>query len=229
MRFALLHSPLTSALIWRGVADALARRGRSAFCIKLPEPQHLHPPYWLVHAATAAEALPEEGSVTLVAHSGAGVLLPAIARFAANRERSAHVERLVFVDCDLPRDGCSRFDLMTPDDAARMKAQCKDGWMLRWTDVALEPVIPDRTMRAAFVAELPQVPSAMYEEAIAVPDGWSATPVSYLSLSRFYPEAVRAAEQNGWGVRKVEGANHLTPYTDPERIATELETLVRTE
>jgi hypothetical protein len=226
-RVALLHSPLTTALLWRGVADALMRAGIGAFCITLPESRFVHPPYWLTHAATAAEALPEDGEVVLVAHSGAGVLLPAIAKLARNRTHSATVTSFVFVDCDLPRDGCSRFDLMDDASAAQMRARCKDGWLPRWTDADLATLIPDAEARRRFVAELPPVPVAMYEEAIAVPDEWPPAPVRYVQLSRFYPQAVEYARRAGWEMCSLAG-HHLLPYTDPQRVAAVLLGLVRT-
>ena len=204
--------------MWRGVAEALSTRGLIAFCVKLPEPQHLHPPYWLVHAATAAEGLPEEGEVVLVAHSGAGVLLPAVARFAVNRVRSARIVGCMFVDCDLPRDGRSRFDLMGAASAANLRERCRDGWLPRWTTEQLAPLITDPARRAAFVADLPRVPVEMYDEAIPVPDGWPSVPVAYLELSPFYRDAVAAARQARWPIRSLD-AHHLLPYTEPLRVA----------
>jgi hypothetical protein len=224
-RLALIHSPLTSALMWRGVADALAPRGFAALCVKLPESQHLHPPYWLVHAATSAEALPEDGDVVLVAHSGAGVLLPAIARFAVNRSRSARIVACVFVDCDLPRDGCSRFELMDAASAADLRGRSRDGWLPRWTAEQLAPLIADAAQRTAFVAELPRAPVEMYEEAIPVPDDWPNVPVGYVELSPFYRDAVDAARRAGWPMRSL-GGHHLLPLTEPARVADALLELV---
>jgi hypothetical protein len=224
-RLALIHSPLTSALVWRGVADALAARGVVAFCVKLPESQHLHPPYWLVHAATAAEALPEDGEVVLVAHSGAGVLLPAIARFASNRSRSARVVGCVFVDCDLPRDGASRFELMDAASRDDLRSRCRDGWLPRWTAEQLVRLIGDAALRDAFVAELPRVPVEMYDEAIPVPDAWPSAPIAYLELSPFYRDAVAAARRARWPLAALT-THHLAPLTEPARVADALIELV---
>jgi len=225
-RLALIHSPLTSALVWRGVADALATHGVVAFCVKLPEPQHLQPPYWLVHAATAAEALPEDGDVVLVAHSGAGVLLPAIARFAVNRIRGARIAGCVFVDCDLPQDGRSRFDVMDTASAGDLRKRCRDGWLPRWTSQQLARLITDESLRAAFVADLPRVPVEMYDEAIPVPEGWPSAPVAYLGLSPFYGGAIAAARLARWPLRQID-AHHLLPYTEPGRVAAALLELMR--
>jgi len=212
--------------MWRGVADALAARGVLAYCVKLPEPRHLQPPYWLVHAATAAEALPDDGEVVLVAHSGAGVLLPAIARFAVNRTRSARVVGCVFVDCDLPSDGRSRFDVMDAAAAADLRARSRDGWLPRWTAEQLAPLIADPALRATFVADLPRVPAEMYDEAIPVPDTWPNVPVAYLELSPYYPAAVAAARRARWPVAS-RAAHHFLPYTEPTRVADALLELMR--
>ena len=218
----LVHSPLTGPSFWSGVHDALWVRGRRAYRARLPAPEHVHPPYWLTHAAGVAAGLPEEDEVMLVAHSGAGVLLPAIGRLARNRTFSATIAGYVFVDCDLPRDGCSRLDLFDDQAAAEeLRRQSAGGWLPQWSPETLETLIADQAQRQRFASELPRVPLAMYEEMITVPDDWPEAPCAYLSLSQHYPAAVREAQRLGWPRRQIEG-HHLMPATDPEAVANRL-------
>jgi hypothetical protein len=94
----LIHSPLVGPTTWLPVADELVRRGRAAVVPSLlgvaaaPAPRWRHVPE-VVRAATAETAAP----VVLVGHSGAGLLLPAIADAL-----TVEVAALVFVDSFLP-------------------------------------------------------------------------------------------------------------------------------
>lgn len=225
-RMVLVHSPLTGPSFWSGVCDALWARGRRAHQARLPAPEHVHPPYWLTHAAGVAAGLPEEDQVVLVGHSGAGPLLPAVGRLARNRSCSATIAGYLFVDCDLPRDGCSRLDLFDDEAAAAgLRERCTGGWMPRWTSSQLEDLVPDPDRREAFVAELPRVPLALYQEVITVPDDWPEAPCAYLQLSEHYPSAAGEAERLGWPRRRLRG-HHLLPLCEPGSVADELVELV---
>lgn len=218
-RFVLVHSPLTGPSFWSGVRDALWAQRRPAYLARLPASLHIHPPYWLTHAAGVAAGLPEDGSVVLVGHSGAGPLLPAIGRLARNRSAAARVAGYLFVDCDLPRDRCSRLDLFDdPADAERLRQRSREGWMPRWTGEQLAEWLPDPAARQHFIDELPLTPLALYEEAINVPDGWPDAPCGYLKLSEAYPGAVRSAESAGWPVRRLD-AHHFAPLTHAAVVA----------
>ena len=197
-RVMLVHSPLTGPSFFGGVGDALWQRGRRAYLARLPAAEHIHPPYWLTHAAGVANALPEEGNVVLVGHSGAGPLLPAIGKLAGNRGCEARVSGYLFMDCDLPRDGASRLDLFDqPDAAAALRARAERGWLRPWRDVDLAELLTDAAVRAAFVTEQPRTPLALYEEPIRVPDDWPEAPCGYLQLSAGYP--TRGRETPRWG------------------------------
>src|SRR5687767_5322469 len=89
----LIHSPLLGPVSWRWVADELRDLGH---CVSVPS---------ILSGATAGSwqrcvrlaTVDAPAGATLVAHSGSGPLLPAIA--AAMAEPPA---RLVFVDAGLP-------------------------------------------------------------------------------------------------------------------------------
>ena len=81
MWFVLIHSPVVGPATWMAVARELERRGHAAVVPSLlgvadaPVPQWRH---CLEAVRAAAEHLTEP--LVLVAHSGAGLLLPEIAR-----------------------------------------------------------------------------------------------------------------------------------------------------
>ena len=215
-RLVLIHSPLTGPSFWRGVHDALWRRGRRALLARLPAAEHIHAPYWLTHASGVAAGLPEEGDVVLVAHSGAGPLLPAIGRLARNRSAGARVTGYLFVDSDLPRDGASRLELFDdPAEAEALRQRSRGGWLPGWTAADLASLVPDPD---AFVAEQPRTPLALYDEFIRVPDDWPDAPCGYLALSGHYAAAVRAAEAAGWPLRTL-ATHHFAPLADPDGVA----------
>lgn len=225
-RLVLVHSPLTGPSFWAGVHDALWQRRRRAQLGRLPPAQRIHPPYWLTHAAGIAAALPEDESVVLVGHSGAGPLLPAIGRLARNRDAPVRIAGYLFVDSDLPRDGSSRLDLF--DDAAvaeALRERCVRGWMPRWTSAQLSGLLEDELVRERFVAEQPETPLALYEEAIGVPEDWPEAACGYLRLSDSYPGAAAWARREGWWYRSLEG-HHFLPLCEPGLVAEALDLLV---
>src|ERR671938_1387108 len=115
--FVLIHSPLVGPLTWSRVADALRRRGYGAMAPTLQYDERAERPYWQQYADSVAQALasiPAERELVLVAHSGAGVLLPAI-REALGRPVAAYV----FVDAGIPENGKSHLDLWRSRERAQ--------------------------------------------------------------------------------------------------------------
>ncbi len=226
LRLILIPSPLTGPGYWEPVSAALwARRQRNAVA-RLTDTAYLFPPYWITQSATVAASLPDEGDFILVAHSGSSVLLPAIGRFSRNRSKESRLRGYLFVDCDLPEHGRSRFDLFDdPADADRIRETTKDKWMPRWTSEDLAPYLPDATQRDAFVEHQPLIPTDLYEESIAVPTDWPEVPCAYLSLSEHYRRAVDLAHAADWPFARID-SHHFAAMTDPESVADHLMTLV---
>lgn len=222
----LIPSPLTGPMPVRGVCDALWRLGHRAYVMPLTSTDYLVPPYWMTQAATVAASLPEEGEVVLVGLGGAGALLPAIGRFSRNRQ-GARVTGYLFIDCDLPRDGYSRFDLME-DEASRsaLRRGQEPGFLARLGASQLEPIMEDEETGAAFLAQVPRIPLELYEERIGVPDDWPDAPCGYLGLSTGHPGALRRSRARGWTVHEIAGHN-LLPLTDPQRVALAIAELIQ--
>jgi pimeloyl-ACP methyl ester carboxylesterase len=215
--FVLAHSPLIGPLVWEGVAAALRARQHRVVAPDLRAASDQGPPYWERHVAAvvaALEAVPSESPLILVGHSGAGVLLPAIAA------RAAHpVAAFLFVDADLPADGQSRLDhFASAKEAARFRQAAQNGMLPVWTEDDLREAIPDAALRARFVAELRPLPLAVYEEPIPAPDGWDEAPCGYLRFSDPYLAAAEEARDLDFEYAELPGG-HFMPLTDPGAVA----------
>jgi hypothetical protein len=219
MTFLLIHSPLVGPLTWTLVADELWRRGQRAIAPALPDARRIIPPYWQAHAeavAQAAHAIPNDESIVLVSHSGAGALLPTI-REALRRPVAAYV----FVDALIPRHNASRLDLFgLPEQVAAFRQAAVDGLLPVWSNDDLRDAIPDADVRERFVAELCPLPIAVYEEPIPVFAGWPDAPCAYLLFSHAsYSTQWAQANALGWACAELPGThfhllNHPVAVTD---------------
>lgn len=225
--FVLIHSPLVGPLTWALVVEQLRDRGADAVAPSLLGTDRRDGPHWQRHVAAITLALrdvPAHRRVVLVAHSGAGPLMPAIGQGIGQ-----DVAGYVFVDAGLPgNDGQSRLDLFDPADADRFR-QAAVGGMLPsvWRDEALLRAIgiEDACLRRRFAAEVPDVPLAVYEEPLPVPSDWPAAPCGYLQFSAPYKADGRDAERGGWAFRVLRGG-HFHMLVDPPAVAATLLDLI---
>ena len=220
MAFVLVHSPLVGPFTWALVAEELERRQLRAILPALITEPSSCTPYWKQHAdavAQSIQALPSGEHVVLVAHSGAGMLLPSI-REVADRPVSGYI----FVDAGIPQDGKSRLDRFDHEAAEQFRRSALNGLLPTWTDADLAEVIPDDQRRARFVADLKPLPLAVYEEPIAVLEGWPDAPcafVAFISAGEYvYDGSLRHAQQQGWPCAKMEGM-HFHMLVDPVGVA----------
>jgi hypothetical protein len=214
-----VHSPLVGPLTWRAVADRLAAQG---YPVAVPDVRAAlsgGPPYHDAVARAVAAALAGHGGhrpTVLFGHSGAGPLLPRIAR-----ELAAPPAAVVYVDALLPHPGRSWFDSAPPELGARLRALAGGGTTLppwhEWfpADV-VAALLPDERMRAAFTAEVPRLPLAYLAEPASA-DDWSG-PAGYVLLSEAYRDAADAARAAGMPVVERLG-HHLAPVSDPDGVA----------
>ncbi|HEX5944581.1 MAG TPA: hypothetical protein VFY66_20020, partial [Anaerolineales bacterium] len=154
--FVLIHSPLVGPLTWSLVANEMRQRGLEVLVPRLGDSSDSKEPFWRQHAESITQALayiPTEISLTLVAHSGAGPLLPAIRQSLANP-----VHSYVFVDAGIPRAWASRLDLMKSEDtewAEQFQQELAQGERFpSWSFDDLKEVIPDQALRQQMVAEI---------------------------------------------------------------------------
>jgi pimeloyl-ACP methyl ester carboxylesterase len=217
----LVHSPLVGPYSWTPAAEVLRRHGHSVLVPDLRPGTGLGPPYHERHANLVAEAmsaLEPADTVILVAHSGAGVLLPPIEE-ALGRPAAARF----FIDAIFPQTGRSRLDLFgTPEEAEGFRQSARNGLLPVWTDADLEGAIPDERVRRALVAELRPLPLAVYEEPIPFALSWKPVPCRYLRLSDSYRADMARAHQAGCRVEE-RPSGHFAILTEPEAIADLLE------
>jgi hypothetical protein len=215
----LLHSPLVGPLTWSLVATEMRMRGLDVFVPTLKDSPDSKEPYWKQHAESVSQALaqfPTETSLTLVAHSGAGPLLPVIRWSLANP-----VDAYVFVDAGIPRVGASRLDLMKVEDpewANDFQKELERGERFpTWSVDDLQEVIPDVALRQQMVTELQPRGLGFFTEPIPVFDSWPDAPCIYIQFSAPYEKPATQAREAGWQVHRLE-AGHFHMLVDAKTV-----------
>jgi len=220
----LIHSPLVGPFSWMPVAERLRKRGWQTTVPHLhnQKPDHVRF-FWEYHVESVVQHLSAAPAspVVLVAHSGAGVLLPMLGQALAGR-----VTGYIWVDAMIPEDGKSRLDLFdTSDEAKAFREAATDGLLPAWTEDDLQEAIPDPAIRRVFVAELQPTPLAVYEEKIPVPQSWPDAPCAYLRFSETYRSMAAKAEQRGWPCRHLDGS-HFHLLVDADETAEQIEAFI---
>jgi alpha/beta hydrolase family protein len=215
--------PASRPLTWQPVAQRLQLRGIAPI-VPVLSSEGVEPPFWLHHAgviATSLQAVPVDSPLVLVAHSGAGPLLPVA------RTRIRHpVAGYIFADAGVPGpDGATRFDLFGSREAVELwRARAEDGSLPIWTEIVgvadahLQKLIPDPVLRRQFVNELRPVPLAVYEEPLPVFSGWPDAPCGYVRFSSAYEADEAKARQAGWLCVELPGG-HLHMLAAPDDVA----------
>jgi pimeloyl-ACP methyl ester carboxylesterase len=212
--FVLVHSPLLGPTSWSPVASELEGGGREALIPSLSGVADAPAPRWrhsvkAVRGALARIARP----VVLVAHSGAGPLLPSIANAA-----SAEVAALLFVDASVP-PASGEAPLAPPEFLDQLRALSTEGMLPPWSswfgEEAMRKLVPDRAVREALEQEMPRLPLAYFEDVVPAPERWSERPCAFLLLTEAYRESADDARSRGWPVAEIGGSQHLAPVTDP--------------
>lgn len=218
MTILLLHSPLVGPSSLAPLADALRGWGHDVCLPDLtsvardPRPGHLV-------ARTLAVAPDDVESV--VAHSGAGAVLPWVASELAG-DPSA-----VFLDAVLP---AADVDVHVAPEAQRAlldEQTDQDGllrpWLDWWQDDIVEAMLPDPVQREAIRADGPRLPRRFFDHDIPVP-AWP--PSAYIALGSAYGDELLDARSRGWTTAEM-GLHHLATMTHPTDVATVLREVVR--
>lgn len=218
--FVLIHSPLVGPLTWSLVADEMRRRNLNVLVPDLRDSPESNEPFWRQHARSVSGALaqiPQETSLQLVAHSGAGPLLPVIRELLPNP-----VNTYMFMDAGIPRNNASRLDLMKSEDlewANDFQKELERGERFpTWSFDDLQEVIPDEPLREQMVAELRPRGLDFFKEPIPVFEGWPDAPCIYIQFSAPYDQPAEFARQAGWQVHKLE-VGHFHMLVDPKAVA----------
>jgi Alpha/beta hydrolase family len=212
-----VHSPVVGPATWSATADVLRQHGFRCVVPSLTATVDAGPPYYWKLAETAACALDGGGPVVLVGHSAAGPVLPAIADAVRSDARAA-----VFVDAMLPHPGLSWFDTAPPPLRAQLLGLAVNGLLPPWHQWfpagVLAELMPDPQARRRFVAEIPRVRLAYFEEPAPVTPDWDAVRCAYVRFSAAYDHAADEAERRGWPVVRKDW-DHLRMLTAPDAVA----------
>lgn len=184
MQFALVHSPLEGPSTWRWVARALVATGHDVAVPDLRDAAVAGHPETVI--AAVAAAVPRGWSTpVLVAHSGAGSMLPSVAERLVGRS-----PRLVFVDAGLPP--CAGRSTAGADFLDQLRTLAVDGllptWSTWWGEGVMDVLVPAVDRRVELEAEMTEIPLAFYESSLEVSERWCDTPGSFLLLSEPYRE-----------------------------------------
>lgn len=223
--FVLVHSPLVGPETWRPVGEALRAHGHRAVVPSLTDVLDGPAPYYRAIARAVADTTADAAEpVVLVAHSGAGALLPAVADAVA-----APVTAAVFVDAGLPHPGRSWFDTAPPELVGHLRGLDRGGTLPPWHEwfapEEIAEILPDAAARDAVVGELRPIPVAFFDEPAPTCTRWPPPSCAYLLLSDAYADAAGTAAAQGWAVAH-HPSDHLALYTDPDRVTERLLTLV---
>ncbi|WP_394761039.1 hypothetical protein [Phenylobacterium sp.] len=218
-RFVLLHSPLLGPMAWRPVAAELQRRGHAVEASTWPRLAGVAEGFYPALAdGLAAKLAGATDALLLVAHSGAGALIPALAARLPGR-----VAGVVYCDAILPHPGRSWFDTAPAEMRQRLRAGALMGdlptWDEWWPPGALERLVPDAGQRTSLIAELEPLPLVYFEE--AAPSESYSGPAAYLQLSGAYDDEGVAAGRYGWPRVRLP-LHHLAMLTNPDPVAAAL-------
>jgi hypothetical protein len=216
-----LHSPLVGPLTWQPLARLRAQRGEHVVVPSLAKTSEAS---YAGFADTVADQVGRGyPAVVLVAHSGAGALLPSVCAALSVPVRAA-----VFVDALLPHPGTSWIGGMPPGRATQLRELAVEGHLPPWhtwfPEEALREALPDPGQRAAFVAEVPVLPLSYVDEIAPEVAAWPPPACGYLQLSAAYQHEARRAEAAGWPTLRRE-MGHLAVLTRAADISQALDDL----
>ena len=209
----LVHSPLLGVFCWQNVAVHLRAVGYDTIVPDFVPVLLKHPPFYPKIADVIAQAADSlSGEIVLVGHSGAGALLPVVARAIGRKVRGA-----LFVDAILPHPRKTWFDTVPPDFAARVRALSSNGFLPPWHEwwplQVMAGLLPDDMERKNFAQKLERRPLAYFDEMAPDIDLPALVQCRYLQLSPAYEVEAEMARGLGWSVDYCP-LGHLAMLTD---------------
>ena len=210
-RFLLLHSPLVGPASLAPLAEVWREAGHT---VSLPDATgvaHQPRPAWMIDAVLAAvSGRPID---VVVAHSGAGALLPVVSS-------AVEARAMVFLDAVLPEPGASSWTL-EPEMRAQLSEHVEpDGrlapWLTWWDAHLVGAMLPDLDQRTAVAADCHRLPMSWYDHAVPLPDVWALA--AFVALGSAYRTELARAADLGWPCRSL-ARSHLATVTHPTEVA----------
>jgi hypothetical protein len=226
--YVLVHSPLTGAGVWGRLPDLLRHQGFPVVVIHVQDDDET--PFAHRYVTSTVAQIVATGSrapVVLVAHSGAGPLLPPIG--ASLRDP---LGGYVFLDAGLPWPGQpSRLDLLRREGGSFadtfLESLHAGARFPTWTVDDLADIVADVNDRRALVTSLRPRGLDFFTERLPPVDEWPDAACGYLRTSGAYDFWALTAEQRGWPVVRRE-LGHFPALADPEAtLAALLELIAR--
>lgn len=218
----LVHSPFLGPMSLRPLAGRFDATNRPALLPDLRTAVASEPVHPRMTASFADAVGAPEQPVVLIGHSGAGPLLPGFA--AALPQPPA---ALIYLDAGLPTPGQSWLDITPAKLADQLQQRARGPLLAPWHDWfdtdPLAALVPDVDLRAALIADEPDVPLGFLAE--PHPDTTWRGLAGYVQLSEAYGAASAEAATLGMPVRRID-AHHLTPATAPAAVADVIEDLL---
>lgn len=219
--FILIHSPLVGSYTWHAVGIELKQRGHRVFVPDLYDTEAAEEPYWKQEVDSVLQQIPTTGlsePIILVAHSGAGVLLPAICH-----AMTQPVFKCIYVDAMLPpQQPCSRLDMLRTEDsewADALEADLGNGVKFpNWTEEQLIEVIPMQQDHLRILEQMKPRGLDFFTEVMPAFESYAATPSAYLKLSTTYQMYLKQAIRSGWQTHQIEGG-HFHMLNAPSEVA----------
>lgn len=218
---ALLPSPLLGPAVWEPVAERLVWRG---WRVVVPVSAQAAPRSAGAVLRSFLAALPTDRDVALIAHSNAGLYVPAL---TVERRVSAYV----FVDAGLPGSH-GRMRLVPPELVELLSRKADDRgrlppWTEWWDETDVSALFPSAEVRERVEREQRRLPLSYFMGFISVPSGWDSRPGAYVAFGDTYASEREAAAGRGWPVTTLSGG-HLHMLVDPQRVAAEISALLGT-
>lgn len=224
VKLVLLHSPLVGPGTWRYLAPLLRAQGQEAAVADFAADMAGDPPYYTKLVRNARTLLGPDRSATtlLVAHSGAGSLVPAVAA-------PGGVAGAIFVDALLPHPGQSWFETVPRSLKVRLERSANDcripPWHRWWPDGAIRALFADEAPYDRFVSELRGIPLAYLREPAPECELQDSFRAAYLQLGQGNAAEASRAERLGWPVERLP-LHHLAIITHPTQVAEKIGALV---
>ena len=216
----MIHSPLVGPLTLGPLGAELCELGFEVVLPDLREGLMGPRPQWraiLDLAIAAAESVD-----VIVAHSGAGVLMPLLAE-----QLSPDV--VAFVDAVVPGDALT-YQASEPFlefvDSLSHDGPLLPPWHEWWGDDAMARLIPDGDLRRRIAADTPRMPRSFYDDPVPLPTGWMTRHgCCFLQLSPAYDDDRVRAETYEWPTARMTG-QHLDVAVKPVAVGERLMNLI---
>jgi len=159
--------------------------------------------------------------VILVGHSYGGIVITGLAEWVPDR-----IQRLVYLDASVPRDGESNDTVIGPVMAAQLRASAVsegEGWNVPPAPYVVER-LSDHPLREWVAARLKPHPLRPFAEPVCLSSAEAAAlPRAFIQTTRsdLYQGLIARARQAGWYCREI-GGGHYAMIIEPTAVAAAL-------